>query len=192
MVDGTVSNTAGVLLLALEPSPAVLLVLNRAEEVPQSDGMVFSKPRMWGIPKGRSKVQDEDVAGIALREFYEETGIKLDRALVGKRTPVFEDVPSLRPGSDRHRKTFFLAILGQAPTIGKPIDEKIEQVRWFSLGNLPSCGKIFFGATLAKSHARLMADLFIGSFYELEGLGIRVMEALMDIQPPPDKDEDMS
>ena len=156
-----ISNTAGIFLVIL-PSPGememrTVLVLGKAELVEQADGTVFSKPRMWGLPKGRMKSDaDQDVIATALREFREETGItEIATEMIDSELSVTEKEQSLRPGSDEHHKTFFLAVMNKTPKIGIPIDPKIERVQIFSISDLPVTG----GTKLAKSHARAMSAL---------------------------------
>jgi 8-oxo-dGTP pyrophosphatase MutT (NUDIX family) len=157
-----ISNTAGIFLVIL-PSPGemevrTVLVLGKSELVEQADGTIFSKPRMWGLPKGRMKPDiDEDVVATALRELWEETGIiDISREMLSAELSATEKEKSLRPGSDEHNKTFFLAVMKNMPKIGVPVDPKIEKAQIFSLSELPISG----GTKLAKSHARAMSVLW--------------------------------
>lgn len=179
-----VSHTAGILVLALKPL-SVLLVLDGEEQVDQLGGKTYVKPRMWGIPKGRSKVIDNGVEDIAIREFFEETGIKLEKSLLNPEWSIFTTMPSQRPGSDEHCKTFFLVITDSPLAIGKPEDEKIERVRWFPLSDIPVFdGKSFAGANLPKSHSEAISALIIKAIDELEKRGLNIQQVLMDIQSP--------
>jgi len=175
-----ISNTAGIFLVILpsqgETELRTVLVLDKEEAVKQNDGTLFPKPRMWVLPKGRMKPEDEDVVATALRESWEETGIAdITREKINVELSVTEEEQSLRPGSDVHRKTFFLVMIDRVPKIGVPVDPKIERVQVFSLSELPMSG----GAKLAKSHARAMGALLSKCQPQLLAAGVHPMVLAM-------------
>ncbi len=176
-----ISNTAGIFLVILpssgETEVKTVLVLGKSELVEQSNGTVFSKPRMWGLPKGRMKSDtDEDVVTTALREFQEETGItEISKGMINWELSVTEKECSLRPGSDEHHKTFFLVVMKKTPKIGIPVDPKIEKAQIFSISELPITG----GTKLAKSHARAMSALLEKCRPQLLAEGVHPMVLAM-------------
>lgn len=194
-----VSNTAGIFLIILpssgETELRTVLVLGKEEKVGQADGSTFSKPKMWGLPKGRMKDDDENVIATALREFQEETGIvDVTREMINVELSVTEKESSLRPGSSEHHKTFFMVMVDHVPRIGVPTDPKIEKAQIFSLSELPTTG----GVKLAKSHARAMGTLLEKHQSQLLAAGVHPMVLAMcevslahrpETNKPDDEDE---
>ncbi|HPW34704.1 MAG TPA: NUDIX hydrolase [Candidatus Paceibacterota bacterium] len=183
-----VSITAGVVAISLSPRPRILLVLERGDSIPQRDGSVFQKPAAWGFPKGSSK-GDETPMETAIRELSEETGVVLLPSDLDDDLVFSEDKLSRRPGSSVHRRVIYLVVFKDSPQLGRPIDPKIQEVRWVPLNGVPGFGRDSVGeATLSPSHAIAINDLMLRAVDRKKLNWNLVMESLLPIEAKGDED----
>ena len=182
------SVTAGVVAISLSPRPRILLVLEKGEDILQINGSIFSKPAAWGFPKGRGKC-GESSREIAVREFFEETGVILSDSDLDDEISFVKEEPSRRPGSDIHRRVIYLIVFKDSPQLGKPIDPKIQEVRWIPLNGVPGFGRDSVGeATLSPSHAIAINNLMLKAVDCKKLDWNLVMEFLLPIEAKGDED----
>jgi 8-oxo-dGTP pyrophosphatase MutT (NUDIX family) len=111
--------------LVLVPSPDALLLIRRAERAgdPWSGHMA--------LPGGRRDPQDEDLIATAVRETFEEVGLRLDRAdLLGGLDDVVPRTPVLPPIAVR---PFVFGLAQRPPLTPNP---EVAAVRWVHIDHL--------------------------------------------------------
>ncbi len=120
----------------------ILLVLEKGEDKHLPNGNSFFKPSQWGLPGGRSEVEDGDEIDTARREVQEETGLWVD---INSRIKVEKQ-------RENHLKVGFIGY----PVGGKISinPEEILDCRWFPI-------KVLFDEKfdMYPSHRRMAQEL---------------------------------
>ncbi len=106
-------------VLMLNNEDQILLVRDKSKTITRANGESFTKPEGWGMPGGRSELEDKDEIAVAEREVKHEVGI-------------FPEVNS-RIRVERQRTDHLKVAFIGYPTSGKiKIDpEEILEARWF-------------------------------------------------------------
>ncbi len=152
------SVTAGICLLSLSP-PSILMVYDAGESILQKNGGKYLKPPAWKLPSGRAKDFDSSPVTTALRELFEETGIKIEENQID-RSLIFERVKrSSRPDFDFHRDVIFMVILEKRIQIGVPVDPKIRRVKFIPINKIPIPGSGMGEAEVPPSHIEVINAL---------------------------------
>lgn len=123
--EGDASLIWAAVAVVLVPSPDAVLLIRRAERVgdPWSGHMA--------LPGGRRDPEDEDLVATALRETFEEVGLRLDRAdLLGGLDDVVPRTPVLPPIAVRP----FVFGLAERPPL--TLNPEVAGVRWVHLDHL--------------------------------------------------------
>ena len=123
--EGDASLIWAAVAVVLVPSPDAVLLIRRAERV----GDPWSGHR--ALPGGRRDPEDEDLVATALRETFEEVGLRLDRAdLLGGLDDVVPRTPVLPPIAVRP----FVFGLAERPPL--TLNPEVAGVRWVHLDHL--------------------------------------------------------
>jgi len=123
--EGDASLIWAAVAVVLVPSPDAVLLIRRAERAgdPWSGHMA--------LPGGRRDPEDEDLVATAVRETFEEVGLRLNRAdLLGGLDDVVPRTPVLPPIAVR---PFVFGLADRPPLTPNP---EVAGVRWVHLDHL--------------------------------------------------------